>query len=254
MSTLTFKCDYCSRKYHSKFYLDRHITACEFFSKSAKEQFDNIDSEETVPEPKDMFRFMQEMAIRITTLENDNLKLKQQLNKKVHVLDWLNNESTVKPTSYFDDWFNDVIIANVPTKLDVVFINTLLDGINALFDNGFDSSNVNSLPIRAFNQYNTSLFIYQKSPDNSRFGKWIKISTKELTPWLKQLCDQFSIDFSAHWCTKYADKIQTDETYKNLYIGYYCKILGNNVEVSSMYQKIRLNIFQKIKENITCLN
>jgi hypothetical protein len=62
------------------------------------------------------------------------------------------------------------------------------------------------------------------------------------------------VDFNNHWCVKHAAKLEYDETYKDLYVGYYFKILGNNTDNTVIYNKIRLNIFQKIKENITQIN
>jgi hypothetical protein len=248
-----YQCKYCTRKYNSKFYLDRHITGCEFFNKSAKEQFDEVDSCEAPPNAKDMYRFIQELAVRITSLEQDNLKLKQQLNKKVQILDWLNNTSTIKPPIYFEDWFTNVIIPKIPKLLNVVFMTNLVNGINTLFNNEFDAATNNSLPIRAFHQHQSTLFIYQKSTD-SECGKWTKISMDELIPWFRMLCKQFIIDFNSHWCLDHADKLENDETYKDLYINYYYKILGNNVDNSVIYSKIRLNIFSKIKENLSYMN
>lgn len=242
-------CPYCLRKYRSKFNFDRHITGCAFFSKSMKEQVDEVEANETIPTSKDMYRFMQEMAVRITSLEDDNLKLKQQLNKKLHILDWLN--TTSKPTIYFDNWFKSTILHNIPNMLETVFNTNLINGINTLFNNEFDSNCSDMKPIRAFNHHTSSLFIYEKQETG---GKWIKISAKDLIPWFQTLCKQFVLDFHTHWCQKHAAKLESDETYKDLYIGYYGKILGNNTDCNIIYNKIRLNIFHKIKENISLVN
>lgn len=253
MSYTLYDCPHCPRKYRSKFNYDRHLTGCAFFSKSMKEQLDEVETMEPTPTPEKMYRFIQELAVRITGLEQDNTKLKQQLNKKFHILDWLNNDSTIKPNICFDQWFNTKLIPNIPDMLDTVFNSNLINGINTLFNNEFDSATANTLPIRAFNHHTTSLFIFQKQ-DTSNVCKWIKVSSKDLIPWFRKLCNQFIVVFNTHWCQKHTIQLEHDETYKDLYISYYYKILGNNSDSTVIHNKIRLNIFQKIKENITQIN
>lgn len=256
-SKSSFKCSNCSREYRSKYNYDRHSVGCDFFSKSLKEHNDDIETEEIIPSIPNMYRLIQELAVRINHLERENVKLKQHLNRKTHILDWLNNDSTVKPPIYFEDWFQNCIIPQIPNVLEVVFNSNLINGINTLFNMEFDNKERNTLPIRAFYQYNSVLFIYQKiiSTDNNskenENGHWVKMTSNDLIPWFHTLCKQFIIDFNTHWCCKYKDKLDNDETYKDLYINYYFKILGNNTDNTVIYNKIRLNIFHKIKENIT---
>ncbi len=238
---MVHNCKFCGREYKEKFNHDRHAQTCEFLSKTRREQDNEIDSFEKLPNQKEMFLLIQELSIRITKLEKENSQLKGSIKRKLKFNDILNHN--VKPEFQYKMW-SDMLLDSVNKYLNTVYNNDLLSATNELFNHFIDVYN-EKLPIRAYDIKPNTFYIYDQD------GTWTHISNSDFDKMLARISHRFLVEFNSCWCIVNREKIETMDNYKEMYINYYRKILGGErVSDESRYSRIRNHIYGKIKRNI----
>jgi len=234
-------CKFCNREYKEKFNLDRHAQTCEFLSKTRREQDNEIDSFEKLPTQKEMFLLIQELSRRVSKLEKENSQLKGSIRRKLKFNDILNQNA--KPEFQFKLWC-DMIMDNVDKYLNTVYNNDLLTATNELFTHFIDSYH-DKLPIRAYDIKPNTFYIYDQ--DDS----WTPISNIEFDKLLARISHRFLVEFNRCWCVVNREKIETMNTYKDMYMDYYRRILGGDrISDETRHNRIRQHIYGKIKKNI----
>jgi hypothetical protein len=244
-----YQCCFCKREYKEKFNYDRHTVCCEFLSKSRREQRAEVDTIERLPTHKELYLLIQELALRNEKLEKEVAKLKHVQKQKMNILDWLNSPHASKsnPTISFTDWVSQVVYAGIPDVLKIVYENNLTIGLTKLFENVLELEN---LPIRAFENKNNIFYVFQKNMDSD--PTWNVLTTAELNNMFEKISHQFIVQFKKHWFIPNQHRVECDESYKDLYINYYQRILGGNERLSedSRHHKLRLFMYSKLKQNI----
>lgn len=244
-----YQCCFCKREYKEKFNYDRHTVCCEFLCKSRREQRAEIDAIGRLPTHKEMYLLIQELALRNEKLEKELAKLKHVQKQKLNIGDWLNSPNSAKtnPEIGFKDWLNQVVFKKIPDVLEIVYQNNLTIGITKLFENVLNQENI---PVRAFENKNNTFYVFEKNPD-SKFS-WKIISTSDLNMAFEKISHQFIVQFKNHWFLPNQHRVENDESYKDLYINYYQRILGGNEKISEdgRYNKLRLFMYSKLKQNI----
>jgi hypothetical protein len=246
-----YQCLYCKREYKEKFNYDRHKVCCEFLSKSRREQLNEIDRIEKIPTQKEMYMLIQELALRNEKLEKEIAKLKNIQKQKINILEWLNSPNSVKtnPKIYFMDWILKVVFPEIQNILEIVYQTNLSNGLIKLFQNIINLDDLNSLPIRAYENKTNIFYIFQEKLDGF---EWKILSNDEFNRILSKICHQFIIQFKNNWFIPNEEKVENDENYKDMYIQYYQSILGGNEHISdvSRNQKTKQYIYSIIKQNI----
>jgi hypothetical protein len=246
-----YQCCFCKREYKEKFNYDRHKVCCEFLCKSRREQLNDIDSVEKIPTQKEMFLLIKELALRNEKLEKEITKLKQVQKQKINILEWLNspNSSKSNPKIYFMDWILKVVFPEIPNILETVYQTNLSTGLIKLFQNILNRDELNSLPIRAYENKPNTFYIFQEKTDGF---EWKILSNDEFNKILSRICHQFIVQFKNNWFIPNQEKVENDENYKDMYINYYQSILGGNERISddSRIQKTKQFIYSIIKQNI----
>jgi len=238
------KCINCSRVYKEKFNFDRHAVYCDFLQKSAREQENKVELvSEPPPTTKQLYRWMQEMALRIDKLEKENMKLRKIHTKKINILEWLNKSP--KPDISFTEWIKRDVFILVHKYLETVFQENLMIGIYTIFCEVMKKKKSN-LPLRAFTKKNNMFYVFMENKG------WIIASTELIDSHLAHIAHRFIIEFKNHWYIPNESKIETDEKYQDLYINYYQQILGGTDKYSEevRYEKIRKLLYKKMAENL----
>jgi hypothetical protein len=242
------KCSICNKEYRLKYNYDRHVILCEFLSKTRCEQNDELDAtEEDIPSMLGLYKIIQSLSIRIDKLEKENAKLRNYSKKRIDILDWLNSSHT-QPELCFEEWLNVQLSTKVTKHLDTVYNDNLLSGLKCVFDDIIESKSA-LLPIRCFDNKANVFYVYEKNGDKF---KWVLLSTKDFDKQLNRVCNQFIIEFKQNWYMVNREKMERDETYKDMYINYYQKILGGDDKMTDeqRFQKLRQYLYQTMKENI----
>ena len=251
-----YDCKFCVRNFKEKFNYDRHILCCEFLHKSVRERNNEVEIIESLPTQIQMYKLIQELAIRINRLEKDNRKLLQSQKRKINILDWL-NENKKQPSIIFSAWLSGIVYQNIVNQLEIVFQDDLTKGIIRLFDNVISDSDSDKIPICAFDNKPNVFYIYDfrnqqmtdtDSGDNTPI--WMVLSVSEFNMILKRICHRFLVEFKKNWYDNHKHMIDNDETYKDKYIIYYKNILGGDQNDETRSQKIRTWLYSRLKTNI----
>jgi hypothetical protein len=236
-----YVCCHCSREYKEKFNYDRHIQCCEFLNKPRREQENEIDAYEKTPTPKEMFRLIQELSLRINKLERENAELKQYHRKKMNIMDWLNKNR--KPNVTLEAW-KESIFNNIKDNLETVYKNDLLTGIIEVLNSTINNEEV--MPICAFDIKQNTLYTF----DNEK-NTWEILEHSEFDKLIGRISHNFLVEFNRCWCMVHKERIERDDTYKELYIEYYKKILGGDrLTNESRSNRIRQAFYMKLKRTV----
>ena len=264
---MSYSCEICERTYHEKFNLDRHIPYCRFLHLSKRDRDNQAETEsEPVPEPRMLYRWMQDMALKIEKLEKENTQLRGVARKqqKEDVGTVLRQHC---PTQSFAAWISASVLAAIPRYLETVYQKDLLSGVAELLSASISSSGAENLPIRAFVHKPSEFYIYEKVKTNTdkdtvsegsvgegSVGEgsmvWRQIHANDLNQWFALIESHFQTGFRDHWVVPNMDKINgNDEAFTQRYVSYYQKILGNGrMTTDTRYQKLRAHLYGLIKQ------
>lgn len=249
-----YQCSICNRSYREKFNFDRHVVYCTFLNESRRERNNSAEVEsEPIPDTRMMYKWMQEMALKIEKLEKGNDKLRGvvRVQKKNDVEDWIkqNCYSGEKcPSVSFSVWMGTPVLAAIPQHLNTVFQKDLLAGMSDLLVACAVGEN---LPIRAFTNKVSEFYIYELNKNNENM-EWKKMDTKDIFQWFSLIESHFQTAFRDHWVVPNMSKINgSDEQFSQLYVLNYQKILGNGrMTTDTRYQRLRNVLYNTIKQKV----
>jgi hypothetical protein len=246
---MDYACDICGKNYHEKFNLDRHVTYCTFLHQSKRERDNQAELEsEPLPDLKMLYRWMQDMALKIEKLEKENRKLRgvERQQEKMDITIWLRQQT---PSQSFASWISSVVLPRIPQHLETVFQKDLLSGVAELLTACAVGPD---LPIRAFVNQPTEFYLYETSTEDANTKVWRKIRAPDLNSWLALIESHFQTGFRDHWVVPNMEKINAkDEVFSERYVQYYQKILGNGrMTTDTRYQRLRNHVFGLIKQKI----
>jgi hypothetical protein len=213
-----------------------------------KKWFDNKEnydehSENCAP---NLFSMIQNLSLRIDTLEKDNIELKHRISslKNIETRKGAKEIFEVlkecpKPSIAFKDWV-ELLLTLVQEKLNVVFENDLLHGINDVLKTGVE--NIETIPLIVFDRKPNSFYCYDET------GNWSLIQISDFDNIIGRISYRFLVEFNRSWYQPNIKKIQESEEYKDLYNNYYIKILGGNrISDESRCQRVRNTLYNLIK-------
>lgn len=258
---MPYACEICERTYHEKFNLDRHIPYCRFLHLSKRDRDNQVETEsEPVPEPRMLYRWMQDMALKIEKLEKENTQLRGVARKqqKEDVGTVLRQHC---PTQSFAAWISNTVLAAIPRYLETVYQKDLLSGMAELISACVSMGE--NLPIRAFVHKPSEFYIYEKvKTDKDSTGEgpstsaatmvWRQIRAEDLNQWFALIESHFQTGFRDHWVIPNMDKMNgNDEAVSQRYVLYYQKILGNGrMTTDTRYQRLRAHLYGLIKQKV----
>ena len=205
-------CTHCGKSYKKRVNLDKHVIVCELLKRTTSSSSSAsliIEEDEPLPSQKKMFQMLIELGEKYNRLEKNVEEMKKWVvkkNKKINVLDWLNEH--IKPNIVFDSLIDKINIHDDNDIINYIIENSVYDTINKLFSRTIYTFSENESPIIAFTQKPNIFYIYNSEyiwveitreilckfltkihiKINKAFYEWKKSKTKEI-----KLSDQFSI-------------------------------------------------------------
>ena len=250
MTTTKYLCEHCNNTFGLKYNYDRHITVCNFFKKTNREQQDVFDkSSDPLPSYQEMFHLLKDLNLRVQKLEKENSLLKrihQRHSKKINILSILNSPCYKKPETTFLQWFKQSLLSSVHDFLPVVFETDLLSSIHLLLKQAFSLHDSSCIPLKVFEKNNTEFYAFLENEN-----QWVLLTPLQMETQIKRIFQQFLVDFNTYWIQPHLEKIGKEESYKDLYVVYYKKILGDDQRCSeeSRIQKVRMMLYQELKQS-----
>lgn len=166
-----YSCNHCGREYKIKTYYTRHIATCKLLNKSSKDLRDDEEYMADTPNIRDLYDIILEMNSQIKSLQTKVKALEsshKSKQRKINIVEWLDSQS--KPS---ESWHN--FISNIEFNsddLDSVSCNGVITGMFNCLNNNLMKHNEKDIPLRAFQQKQSSLFIFTKET-------WNEITFKE---------------------------------------------------------------------------
>jgi hypothetical protein len=274
-SIIPYKCKYCNRAYKLKPNYDKHYLLCNTLSISktsiSKTSISKTNTKETldyVPSLRDMFTLVLELTAKNSQLEQkveELSKWAESKKKKLNVIDWLNEKYT-KNIKY-SEWVAGIIITR--KHLEAVFNSDMVTGCYEILQNLLSLhisnehisnehisnehisnehisnehiSNEHTIPIKAFDQKENILFIY--NDDN----KWEILSQPMFANLINILSKKILTEF-LKWQTENKSKMKQDDfSYK--YARNVQKIMGGNLTQEQIHTRVKKELYNYLKMNL----
>jgi hypothetical protein len=252
LSSTKYYCEHCKNTFGLKYNYDRHVSVCQFFKKNNREQTEIMDHvSDTIPSYRELFHLVKDLNRRLEIVEKENSTLRrhQQIQtRKINILNRLN--AMEKPQMTFLKWVKEKVLATIVQSLETVFQEDLFVGIQSLLDQALSTTPFTEIPIKSF-EPKMNFYVFVENTDssmNETKKEWILLTTNQLDGLWRKICQQFLVDFDLFWVQPNRDKIDKQEEWKDRYVLYYKKILGNDkISEESFFQKCNHGLFHKIK-------
>jgi len=185
---------------------------------------------------EELYELIIRLEQRVSCLETENKNLKRRPEKTKDIGFTVEDE----PEITFDAWFEQ-ILREVPDHLQLVFEKDLQTGIQTLLNKCIDETR--QIPLCCFARKPNTFYIYNQQ-------KWTIIDNKQLNKYILKICNEFIKIFSKDWYLVHEERIQESEHYMDLYLDYYQKILGGNINDQECCSRINKYLYKKVKRKI----
>ena len=231
-----YVCDCCFRHYKIKVYYDRHAVTCELLHMSKNHRADDIESTEYIPDSKKLYKMVLALAVKNKTLEEKLDALTKSVDvkkKRIHVKSWL--DQNYCEVQSFDIFMSKRAITSCDYAAVCKF--DYIDGIIMILKKMFPIESEPSLPIKAFEQKENTLFV--KNDDG-----WNIMSNIELEGAVASISKQLMTHF-VKWQESNKHRLSED-SYVEEYMTTLQKMLGSNYKSDSVLLKIKRGLYKHL--------
>jgi len=181
---------------------------------------------------------MKDLHTRVEKLEKENSFLRRHCkrqSKKIDIITLLKTRPAA-PSTLFLPWFKECILAKVHAHLETVFQLNLTTAIQSLLKQTAAAAMENplSIPLYVHPQRSGEMYAYIESQ------QWIQLTPDQIDGQIRRIMRQFLADFDQFWVQANRAKIETEESFRDQYVHYYKKVLGEErVSEEVMNKKLR---------------
>jgi hypothetical protein len=250
-------CEYCGNQYKLRNNFNKHIILCEIIYKANRSVTSKttIETEEVnaeLPSPKQMYQMLLELAIKYNTLETKIElmgKWVDKTKKKINILDWLNNNSNLKPSNIFENLANSINI--LESDINLLFNNTFYDLLNEIFLRHIYDKNESDISLFALIQKPNTIYVYSNSKSDIEL-EWIEVSREKLIYFLNIV--HFKIVKSLlEWLKRNQDKVNSSDQLLDTYNKSHLKLMSIDFKHEPTLNKIKSSIYNKLKKDMKAL-
>jgi len=246
-------CIYCGKSYKAKLVLDKHLVLCEVSNKT-KSQTNNED-ETIIPSQKQMYQIIIELALKCSKLENKVNELTRHISKKINkinIIDYLNNNISMKPTILFDN-INEIITVE-QSDIEYLFHNSFIETLNTIMSRTIcqknNDENSQQLPIATFVEKPNTIYIYTNDvTKNDNTPSWMIAPREKIIRFLNIIQLKISKSLS-EWRKKNVQTLNENDSQSILYDKTFSKLIGIEFKIDGTYNKFYNNIYHKIKKEL----
>ena len=250
-------CGFCEKQYKTRTNFNKHNILCEVIYKANRSKKANIENQEVneeLPSPKQMYQILLELALKCEKLETKielMSKWVDKTKKKINILDWLNNNSSLKPSLIFDNLANSMII--LESDINLLFNNNFYDLLNEIFSRYIYDKNESDVSLFALIQKPNTVYIYTNSKSNSESEfEWIEISKEKLIYFLNIVHHKI-VRALLDWNKQNQDKINSSEQISDMYNKSNLKLMSVDFKHEPTLNKIKSSIYNKLKKDMKAL-
>ena len=237
----SFECPHCALSYKRKLYYKRHILLCEILSKTKKEREQEIEEHADTPSLRKMYDLLLEMTFKYSKMEKkleDLTKWVEAKKKKINIVEWL-NENYTEGTN-FAHWYKSIKFNR--SHLELIFKYNFINGFMYIFQELLPLEQETGLPIKAFDQKDNTLFIYNDDE------KWDVMSQKQLEQFISYISRLIMGEF-VKWQTENANTMDA-EKFSDIYTENIQKVIGANYSMEQLNIKMKRELYKYLKMNL----
>jgi len=242
-------CKYCNHHWKVQRDYDKHLNCCEYFYHLRRNPQPEMDEHGVkIPSAREMFRYMQELSLRLERTEKEVVKLKAQLNtrQKKAIIEWLNQPSQI-PANTFEDWYKACEVNE--SHVLCVGERDLTVGMQMSI-NEFLGAN-SCRPIRTFTQKPNMFYVYSRDGGTEAVlpePRWRIMSNEQMDGMLLHISQLFVREF-LKWQKKQSQE-EKSERESEKEILFMMKINGARTPAEKRVQEIKKWMFPKLEENL----
>ena len=236
-----YPCNYCNKKFLTKYYFDHHIFWCQFIHKSKSEKQREMNY--NIPN-----NLISDILHRMERLETDNKKLKDEVRllkrkQRIHLEQFLNSESGPVPIQTLREWIKNIPLTT--THLEIVFKSDLLTAMMTCIREALESMDTDGIPCCAFIQKQFVLYSYENR-EKSATPIWGILVKDELLSILNVLASRFLslyLKYSNEPSPAYANLWDENQTI------YLRKVVGRESCEDTRVKCIKEYLYNTLKRN-----
>lgn len=246
ISNQKYCCNICHKEYSRKNSLEKHKVLCEFKFKTQSEKQIEYEEAGDIPSHLQLVKIVQQLSIKITSLEEELNEAKKWMNKKkkkINVIGWLNDN--ICPTIGFLEWVNMELKVK-PSHFDLLMEYSLFYTIQKVFEDNLDTSKNTDFisPIRCFSEKQNVFYICEKSEEGK--SEWKQMLSSDFTLLLKTIHNRMLREISK-WKVENHDKIDDNEKICELFNKAIIKLMNMSFGQDPTTSRIRNGLFNYLK-------
>ena len=218
-------CPSCFKTYKKQACYEKHIFQCEERNK------------EKIPNTKQLWDMITHLTEKYNTVQTELDCLKQKIgiqNKKIDVLEWLNNKETPN-----NNWNNIINNFNMTIcDLELIFKNGFIDGIVSILIKYLHSVNYDEV-LKCYEQKNNKLYVFNEN--------WTILSNSDFQELFKSIYQKVMSSFN-EYREKNTDKME-NEDFQTEFNNNFIKLLCVEVPFETKSVRVKNKLFNELKEN-----
>jgi len=242
----THTCNYCGKTHTRKGSHNRHIILCEIIYSNKREKKCYEEETSDIPSHLQLYRIVQELALKNAVLEEKMSEMQSWLDKKkkkIDVVQWLTTNKSENIVS-FTEWYNKLSVNS--DHIELLIEENAVKTMCEIIDENI--KRVQNIPIACFQQKTNLFYIFQK--DDSGVEVWKRAKSEELVLFIRSIHKNLWRELT-YWRDKNDEKIKNNEKMEQLYIKTILKLSGFNFDHDSAAMcKLRSHLYTQIKTDL----
>lgn len=250
---MDYICEYCSKRYVRKRFYQHHILICQLSKKDSKEYTKNLETTtmQKIPSQRQLYEIIIDLNNKYERLQQDYQQLKVYVNNKrrqIDIIEWLNENCQLEMS--FQDIFLNIKLekTDLLKVFELDYIKGICDIIRCFMESVKDRFQSREVPLRAFVQKDSILYIYDECINSQSDYKWQTMSNDILSRFIR-IIDYQLMQLFREWHRE-TERGMNEDRFSELYIKNLKTITGGNFRDFEKNTKIRNNIHRSIRQNL----
>tara|TARA_B100001094_G_C18047133_1_gene728033 strand:+ start:303 stop:1082 length:780 start_codon:yes stop_codon:yes gene_type:complete len=250
---MDYICEYCSKRYVRKRFYQHHILICQLSKKDSKEYTKNLETTtmQKIPSQRQLYEIIIDLNNKYERLQQDYQQLKVYVNNKrrqIDIIEWLNENCQLEMS--FQDIFLNIKLekTDLLKVFELDYIKGICDIIRCFMESVKDRFQSREVPLRAFVQKDSILYIYDECINSQSDYKWQTMSNDILSRFIR-IIDYQLMQLFREWHRE-TERGMNEDRFGELYIKNLKTITGGNYQDFERITKIRNNIYRNIRQNL----
>ena len=234
-------CGTCGKSFTRKKFYDKHIIACESLRRSQYKEECKREEHESLPSQMELYRMLLDLSEKHEKLNNEVQVLRnyvERTKKKINIIEHLNTNHT--DVILFDVWLKKLAIND--GQLDYMFEHGYVDGIDLYLQQNLPFIDVNSHPIRCFDQKRGVFYCMTKEG-------WIIMDQTAIVKCIRIINSKFMKKYSI-WRNEHKEKIDNNDRFFEKSVDYLKIVSGGNISEDKSVQKLKNKLYYYLKRDL----